>query len=110
MNVTETASVLAKCAAFDRRTVGDTDVLAWHQAIGDLDVLDALDAVTAHYQQETRWLMPSDVRAHAEAAAKRRAYLKRRRWLTEQGYPPSQGTTAYGPPPSQRRLARTEST
>src|SRR5690606_17919177 len=87
----------AKIAAFDHRTVGESDVLAWHQTIGDLDPLDALDAVAAHYQHETCWLMPAHIRAYAEDAAKRRAAAERRRLLAEAGWPDSTGTTAYGP-------------
>lgn len=103
MNVTDTGKVLAKAAAFDRRTVGDADVLAWHQAIGDLDALDALDAVAAHYQRESRWLMPADVRQHAEAAAKRRAATERRKLLTAAGYPETTGTAAHSPDARDRK-------
>jgi hypothetical protein len=62
MNITGTASVLAKAAAYDRRTVGEADIMAWHEAIGDLDVVDALQAVAAHYRDSTDWLMPAHVR------------------------------------------------
>lgn len=103
MNVTDTGKVLAKAAAFDRRTVGEADVLAWHQAIGGLEALDALDAVAAHYQHETRWLMPADIRSHAEAAAKRRAAAERRRLLTDAGWPETTGTTAYPPDTRDRK-------
>lgn len=103
MNVDDTAKVLAKAAAFDRRTVGESDILAWHQAISDLDPLDALDAVTAHYQHETRWLMPADVRGHAEEASKRRAASKRQRLLGDAGWPDTTGTTAYGPATRDRK-------
>lgn len=103
MNVQQTASVLAKAAAFDGRTVGESDILAWHQAIGDLDAIDALDAVTAHYQRETRWLMPADVRTLAEAQAKRRAAAERRQLLAEAGWPDTTGTTAYAPAARDRK-------
>jgi hypothetical protein len=62
MNLQETAMVLAKCQAFDRRTVGVTDVEAWWEALHDLEVYDALDAVTRHYRDRREWIMPSDVR------------------------------------------------
>lgn len=78
MTPTDTAKVLAKIASYDRRTVGDTDILAWHEALNDLDARDALDAVTAHYRAETRWLMPADIRHHAETAANRRLQANRR--------------------------------
>lgn len=65
MNVEETAAVLAKAQAYDRRTIGKTDVLAWHEALADLTVADALGAVAAHYRDSTEWLMPAHVRRHA---------------------------------------------
>lgn len=62
MNLEETARVLAWSAAFDRRTVGETDVRAWHEAVGDLDVGEALAAVTRWYRDRSDWLMPSHLR------------------------------------------------
>lgn len=61
------ARVLAKAAAFDQRTVGEADVLAWHEALSDLDASDALAAVTRHYARDTARLMPAHVRAEARA-------------------------------------------
>jgi hypothetical protein len=58
--------VLAKAAAFDNRTVGKADVLAWHEVIGDLDRDDALAAVARFYGAVTeRRIMPGDVRTLA---------------------------------------------
>ena len=62
MNIAECALVLAKAAAFDRRTVGDADVMAWYEAIGDLDASEALAAVTRWYRDRSDWLMPSHLR------------------------------------------------
>lgn len=62
MNLTEAAVVLAKAAAFDRRTVGDADILAWHDALSDVAAGDCLAAVTEHYRGSTEWLMPAHVR------------------------------------------------
>lgn len=56
------ARVLAKAAAFDQRTVGAADVAAWHEAVGDLEVGDALAAVTRHYSASTQRIMPVHVR------------------------------------------------
>jgi hypothetical protein len=66
--------VLAKAAAFDQRTIGKADVLAWHEVIGDLDRDDALTAVARFYGTVTeRRLMPGDVRTLvAEIARERR--------------------------------------
>jgi hypothetical protein len=65
MNEIEAAGVLAKAAAFDRRKVGDAEILAWREALADLDVRDCLDAVTAHYRESSEWLSPAHVRRHA---------------------------------------------
>lgn len=72
MTPAETARVLAAAAAFDRRTVGQADVAAWHSALYELDYPDARDAVTRHYQISTEWIMPMHilrtVQARREAA------------------------------------------
>jgi len=62
MNLIDIASVLAKAAAFDQRTVGQADILAWHEALHDLDPADALAAVTRHYASSEVRLMPVHVR------------------------------------------------
>lgn len=56
------ARVLAKAAAFDLRTIGEFDVMAWHEALSDIDGADALAAVTFHYRQTEDRLMPTHVR------------------------------------------------
>lgn len=66
MNLAEASAVLAKAAAFDRRTVGEADILAWHDALGDLPAADCLAAVTEHYRESTDWLMPAHVRRIAD--------------------------------------------
>jgi hypothetical protein len=58
----DTTRVLSKAAAFDQRTIGAADVAAWHEAIGDLDVNDALAAVTRHYQHTDQRIMPAHLR------------------------------------------------
>lgn len=62
MTPAQTAELLAFAAAFDRRTVGKADVLAWHGVLGHLDYGAARDAVAGHYATETRWIMPADIR------------------------------------------------
>ncbi|MGW1796919.1 zinc finger domain-containing protein [Streptomyces sp. NPDC001984] len=70
MTPAETAELLGLCAAFDRRTIGKTDVLAWQTVLADVDFTAAKQAVTAHYAAETRWIMPADIR---QAVRKQRA-------------------------------------
>jgi hypothetical protein len=65
VNEAEVVDVLTKCAAFDQRTVGETDVLAWHEVLGSLEIRDCLDAVTTHYTHESKRAMPADIRTLA---------------------------------------------
>jgi len=62
MNLKETNQALALAQAFDRRTVGEMDVRAWHAVLGDLDPADVLEAIRRHYAVETDWIMPAHVR------------------------------------------------
>lgn len=66
MTPADTAELLTFAAAFDRRTIGKADVLAWHTVLTDITLQDAKDAVTAHYGRETRWIMPADIRQHVQ--------------------------------------------
>jgi hypothetical protein len=63
----EMALVLAKAAAFDARTIGDADVEAWHECVGDLDYDVALERVTEHFRHSRDRLMPADLLAQDEA-------------------------------------------
>lgn len=63
----EMARVLAKCAAYDQRTIGDADVAAWHEAVGDLGYDDALAAVTRHYRTSRDRMWPADLREQVVA-------------------------------------------
>lgn len=58
----DTARVLAKAAAYDLRTVGEADVLAWHEVLSTVDFTDALTAVARHYADHTERLMPAHIR------------------------------------------------
>lgn len=62
MTPAEAAKVLAKASAYDQRTVGHTDVLAWHEALADLGYDDAMAAVARHYAHTTDRLMPAHIR------------------------------------------------
>lgn len=67
MTIEETIDILTAAAAFDRRTIGKADAVAWHAAIGDLDLDDCRAAVIAHYTDTTDWLMPAHVRKRVRA-------------------------------------------
>jgi len=64
MNAIETGDLLGLMAFYDNRILGDGDVVAWLQVIGDLDYADARAAVLAHYGGlATERMMPGHVRA-----------------------------------------------
>jgi len=67
MTPADTARVLAKAAAFDQRTIGRSDIAAWHEALCDIATSDALDAVTVHYRATRERIFPADVRRIAVA-------------------------------------------
>lgn len=62
MTKSQIALLLTACAARDQRTIGETDVLAWSEDLGDLDYDDALQAVSLHYRESTDRIMPAHVR------------------------------------------------
>lgn len=78
MNLSETAMLLAVVQAFDRRTVGESEVIAWQAALRDTGFDDARDAVIEHYRDHREWLMPADVVAGANRIAWRNAGARRR--------------------------------
>lgn len=63
MNRAQVAELLAYVAAFDRRTIGDADVLAWHEVLGDLDPDDAHTTARAWYTANHGMIAPADIRA-----------------------------------------------
>jgi hypothetical protein len=67
VNRSETALLLGAIAARDQRTVGETDVLAWHEDLEDLDFADCRAAVTRHFRDSTERIMPAHIRRHVRA-------------------------------------------
>lgn len=63
MTPDEALDVLATATAYDRRTVGRMDALAWSKALDDVTLRDATDAVHLHYRETREFVMPSDLRA-----------------------------------------------
>lgn len=66
MNLSETAELLALCAAFDSRTIGEADVYAWQSVLERVDAEVGKDAVRAHYATHRERIMPADVNAYAK--------------------------------------------
>ena len=72
MNAEETGRLLAKCASYDRRKIGEAEVIAWLQVLGDLNYRDCEAAVVGHYTETTDWIMPAHVRQRVKAIRARR--------------------------------------
>lgn len=68
MNRAECAQLLTIVASYDRRTLGEADVISWQGAIGDLTFEECRTAVVKHYAEQTDWLMPAHVRRLALSA------------------------------------------
>jgi hypothetical protein len=73
MNHSETAKLLALCAAFDARTIGDADVIAWQQMLAEVPAVQASAAVMAHYRRTNDRIGPSDVLAGVHVMRSERA-------------------------------------
>lgn len=67
MNAEETGRVLAKCASYDNRKIGDADVIAWYQVLSDLPYSDCIAAVIGHYTDSPERIMPAHVRGRVKA-------------------------------------------
>lgn len=73
MNKSDTAAILAKISAYDRRTVGEADIEAWTEALdGQITVQDALTAIRDHFRVSSDWLMPNVVIERARKIRKLR--------------------------------------
>jgi hypothetical protein len=63
----DASELLTIAAAFDRRTIGRADAIAWADALHDLDLRDCADAIRAHFRESTDYLMPVHVRTGVRA-------------------------------------------
>jgi hypothetical protein len=59
----EAALVLTKCAAFDSRTIGEADAIAWAEALSSANcsLQDSLRGVTEHYTTTSSRIMPLEL-------------------------------------------------
>lgn len=88
MTPAEVIDVLTKCAAYDQRTVGEADVMAWHEILCRTELVDALDAVRMHYAENRDRAMPADIRKLAVTVKEQRESRERqheRRQAIESG-------------------------
>jgi hypothetical protein len=83
MTIDETVDLLTTCAAYDRRTIGKTDAVAWHAVVGDLPFDMAQQAVFAHYSESREWIMPADVRTRVRRQQRDQAERGRIRQLLD---------------------------
>lgn len=74
MTPDEAAVVLAKAASYDNRKPSAEMATSWAQALSDIDVRSALQAVIAHYAADTSFVMPAHVRNRARPESDARPY------------------------------------
>ena len=67
MTPSEAAELLVLCSAYDNRTIGDGNALAWADVLNDVRLADAKDAVKAHYRRSAEFLHASEVRERVRA-------------------------------------------
>lgn len=72
MNLFETAQMLAHMQAYDQRTVGEADVIAWQALLVDAPFEDCQEAIRRHYAEETDRVMPAHVRRLVRDIARER--------------------------------------
>jgi hypothetical protein len=73
VNKPEVAQLLTLISTFDRRTVGQTDVEAWHLLLAKTAYDDAQQAALNHISTEHRWLTPADILCGVKAIRSDRA-------------------------------------
>jgi hypothetical protein len=71
MGKADIARLLVMMASFDQRTIGESDVEAWHAAAtyAKWNNAGARRAVVAHYAETKRRIMPADVTAYLRGPA-----------------------------------------
>jgi hypothetical protein len=62
MTPSETGELLANIQAFDHRTVGEADLMAWHAILKDVPIAPAKAAVLTHFGESKEWLTPVDIK------------------------------------------------
>lgn len=91
MTPEQTKLILAKVALVDNRQADITAIAAWHEIIGHLEYVDALQAVTNHRRESTEYLMPAHIVAGAKKIrAERSTESARQRALTAKASRPKE--------------------
>lgn len=61
MQPQEAWQLLTLASARDGRTVDRAVATVWADDLAGIDLYDAADAIKAHYQESTEWLMPAHI-------------------------------------------------
>lgn len=72
MRESQAAELLIKCAAYDQRTIGEADALAWSEVLEGIRLVDALEVVKRHYATCRDRVMPFDIRSGVKVLRERR--------------------------------------
>ncbi len=72
MNRAQVVDLLTMAAAYDARTIGDADVVAWHAILHETDFADAKAALLGHFAESTERLMPAHIRRRVSALREER--------------------------------------
>jgi hypothetical protein len=101
MKKSEVATLLAFCAAYDQRTLGEADVEAWAEALDspwvpNIDLDEAQSAVVAHYRETSQRINVADILKRVKTDRADRL---------SRGMPPRRPGT---PPTEEYRKARAE--
>ncbi|MCK2237725.1 MULTISPECIES: hypothetical protein [unclassified Crossiella] len=73
MGLSEAARLLALAAAYDQRTVGEADVLAWRTALCGTSFAECESAILAHVRRETVRVTPAHILDRVQADRRMRA-------------------------------------
>ena len=75
MNRNEIIDLLSVAAAYDRRTIGEADILAWSESARRAGwvTAKAVDAIHEHYAQTSKWIMPGHVTERIRLASRQPA-------------------------------------
>jgi hypothetical protein len=73
MTPADAARLLSIAAAFDQRTIGEADAIAWADALEGLDPGECAEAIRHHFRGSDARLMPSHVRDYVRMLRQREA-------------------------------------
>jgi hypothetical protein len=91
MTPDQAAELLVLASAYDSRKPDRARVLAWHDALKDLESADCAEAVKNYYRNSREFIMPSDIREGVRAIHRERQraeFEARPHWRELQPSPP----------------------